>query len=269
MRLTIALFLCAAAGPAIAQPVGTYGACMLETAKGEGINIGSCERRAANCNPTSCTQVYHWPRDAFDTILTTGSADSVRDAFEMNGQDAYAPAALVQGDPRDCVYNSVTDGVFCFVEGAEAHAFAVDGLGARAALVDIARAQGDGPLSAGHDHPEVSAPAGSGKKGSGNAGTDLLAAFQGKYRPVPSWDCGEIGAPGGATAIRGDVLYGLETECRLSDGNPVGSNGAVIFNASCTGEGETWADEYILQRDRYGNLAVLGSDAVSQWESCD
>lgn len=248
-------------------PVGTFGACMLETAAGEAINIGSCERRAAECNPSTCTQVYHWQRDDFDTILVTNSSNSVQDAVQMNGQEAYAPLALVQGDPRDCVYNAVTDGVFCFVDGADAQAYAVDGLSARDMLIRVAGAQGNG--SGATDHGGGTGAATDGKKGSGGGVSALLSPFQGKYRPMPNWDCGEIGRDGGATAIEGDTLFGLESACRLTGGVAVGAHGAALFNAQCSGEGETWQDEYILRRDDWGSLAVLRSDGVTIWQSCD
>jgi len=245
------------ATPGIAQVVG---ACMLETANGEPVNIGTCRVLFAGCSDGQCRTSFLWDADQFVTEITGGSALGVREGTAMNGQDAYAPAALVKSDPRDCIYNAVTDGLFCFVEGVEAQAAAMNTPGARAMLIEIA-------ANGGAEAPPK------GKKKSketdSTAVDPLLANLQGKYRPVPSWDCGEIGRDGGATAIVGNKLESLETTCELTNGQAVGSFGAALFQASCTGEGDTWQDEYILQRDEWGSLAVLRTDAVSLWQACE
>lgn len=252
-----AVFLIGNPGAAQAQ---TVGACMLETAKGEPINIGPCEKFDAECSDGACRKPYFWHGDGFTTIIFGGNAEEVRTGTQMNGQDAYAPAALVDGDPRDCIYNEVTDGLFCFVPGAQAQALAVNNAAARASLIALAGGT-------------FAATGGKGKKGSDAAPapapvSELMAEFQGKYRPIPQWDCGEIGRDGGALAVEGNQLLGLESACTLSDGQAVSGFGAVLFQASCTGEGEVWSDEILLDRDEWGSLAVLRETGVTVWELC-
>lgn len=235
------------AGPVAAQvAIGTTGACMMEDASGAALNAGSCTRLPADCTSATCEVAFEWMADQYTTVITLPYAGaSVHEGMAMNGQQAYAPVALRQSDPRDCIFNAVSGATFCWLPGLEPFTLAVDGLAAWDALMQEARttASNDG---------------------------DLLEPLQGKYIPEGlGWDCGEIGRDGGALAIRGDVFYGLETECTLSNGAAVGGHGAVIFDAHCTGEGESWEDEYILRRDGWGSLAWIRSDAVGMLMACE
>ncbi len=245
---------------AAAESIPLAGACMLETARGEPVNTGACELQSTTCTGGTCASTYAWA-SGFDTVISGPPGAGVRGGTAMNGQEAYAPVALVDSDPRDCIYNAVTDGVFCFVPGdAAAGLAAAHGLSARDGLIALAAGTA-APASGGRKQAEhATAPAGE---------ADLLAPMQGKYRPAPSWDCGEIGMDGGALAIEGVTLYGLESACELRDGRPVGSHGAAIFAADCSGEGETWQEEYILRRDDWGSLAVLSSRSVAVWQACE
>lgn len=126
------------------EQVGTFGACILEDSSGTPINVGSCELKPATCTAADdCEKVFHWQADDFETIITGGGPQNVRDGYAMNGQEAYAPAALVQSDPRDCIYNSLTGGLFCFITDpeAEAHLLALDGIAAYDALMALARGE--------------------------------------------------------------------------------------------------------------------------------
>lgn len=259
-------FLIAAAatilpGLAAAQ-AGTFGACMLEDASGQPINVGSCELKPASCNSEEdCQKVFHWQADDFVTIITGGGPLTVHDGRSMNGQEAYAPQALVQSDPRDCIYNAVTDGLFCFVNDpeGEAHLLAADGLDAYEALMTLAGASVV-PTAEPDEQSETAQI---------DEVVDIFEAMQGKYRPVPSWNCGEIGAEGGATAILGQTLYGLETECALSNARVIGRQGALLLDASCSGEGSTWEEEYLLRRDEWGSLMVSSLQGAALWQACE
>lgn len=262
MKFQVFLFVAAATfAPGVAQAqAGTFGACILEDASGQPINVGACELKPAVCaSEGDCQKVFHWQADDFDTVITGGGPHTVQDGRSMNGQEAYAPAALLQSDPRDCIYNAVTDGLFCFVNDpeGEAHLLAADGLDSYEALMTLA---GASPQSAGEpkDHTEADPEL-----------AGLLDALQGKYRPVPSWDCGEVGSDGGATAIEGRVLYGLETACELGNPIVIGQQGAVLFEASCSGEGMTWEDEYLLRLDQWGSLIVSSLQGAALWQACE
>lgn len=258
MRYILPILLGTAA-PLAAQNVGTFGACMLETGSGEPINAGPCEAKPARCNPESCDIVFHWQSDDFDTVITTSSAQGFpSDAYAMNGQSANQPVGLRDQDPRDCIYNDVSDSVFCFMSDVDAHMIAVDGVAAWDELMALAGA-----------HPQVS---GKQPKNPGSADpqmTDLLAPLQGLYRLNATWDCETLGSDGGAVAIAGDVFIGVESRCQLGNGRAVGSYGAAIFDVQCEGEGTTWDDEYILRRDEWGGLAMITADSVGLMIACD
>lgn len=231
------------------QDVGITGACMIETAAGEAINVSTCRRMPAQCTPVACEVPFLWMNSGSSTMITMPHADAmVGEGVAMNGQEAYAPAALRDSDPRDCIYNAVSDAVFCWVPGVEAFTAAI-GLQSRDDLIAIAAAS---PASGGDNDMAA-----------------LLRPLQGKYIPFPDWSCDVTGGEGGALAIIGDVFYGVESECRLSNGRAVGAHGAAIFDVMCSGEGDTWADEYILRRDEWGRLGWMSADQVSVMESCE
>lgn len=244
MRRLIAVLMVLAA-PLMAQvSVGETGACSMAGPDGVLINLGACKRMPASCTPETCEVPFHWMADDFDTVITLPSAMArVSEGRAMNGQEAYAPAALAGLHGGNCIYNAVSEAEFCWFPGGEAFTLAVDGVAAWEAVQQTA---------------------------SGADVSDLLAALQGKYRPVGlGWDCGEVGRDGGAMAIEGDQFLGLESVCLLTDAQAVGGHGAVMFQALCSGEGENWRDEYILRRDDWGQLAVLRADAVSLLEACE
>ncbi len=245
----------------------TLGACMIETPAGEAINIGSCVQGAPACAGNSCEVGYAWQADRFTTYISGGPGGAVRDGTAMNGQEAYAPAALVDSDPRDCIYNDVSSAVFCWVPGAEAHALAVNGAASRDALIALAAGAAPPPSTGGRKAQRpILRPT---DETAADKTAVLLAPMQGKYRAHASWTCDEIGMDGGATAIIGTQLRGVETTCTLSGGQAVGRHGAALFDAACTGEGEVWTDEIVLKRGSFGGLALLWSDAVAIWQACD
>ena len=94
--------------------------------------------------------------------------------------------------------------------------------------------------------------------------------FDGVYRPegASSWDCTAIGSDGGALAVRDDVFYGLESACQLT--NPVQVNGmsAVLYDANCNGEGESYVKRMMLMRVPEG-LAVIEDGFVNVLKACE
>lgn len=70
--------------------------------------------------------------------------------------------------------------------------------------------------------------------------------------------------------LRGDDLTFYESACRLS--NPVhvlGMAGAVLFDAACSGEGETWAARYLLMPAHDGGLIVVGEHWAERHARCE
>ena len=91
--------------------------------------------------------------------------------------------------------------------------------------------------------------------------------FDGLYRAGEGWDCKSVGSDGRALAVRDDVFYGVESACRLT--NPVAVNGmsAVLYDAECSGEGESYAKRMMLMRVPEG-LAVIEDGFVNVLEPC-
>ena len=95
--------------------------------------------------------------------------------------------------------------------------------------------------------------------------------FDGLYRPdqpwAEGWDCTSVGSDGGALAVRDGAFYGVENTCELT--NPVEVNGmsAVLYDANCSGEGETYAKRMMLMRLPEG-LAVVEDGFVNILRSC-
>ena len=93
--------------------------------------------------------------------------------------------------------------------------------------------------------------------------------FDGVYRPdgMEGWDCQSIGSDGGALAVRDGVFYGVENACQLT--NPVEVNGmsAVLYDAECNGEGESYAKRMMLMRVPE-RLAVIEDGFVNVLRAC-
>lgn len=103
-------------------------------------------------------------------------------------------------------------------------------------------------------------------------GTPAVAEpFDGLYRPdtpeAESWDCKTVGVDGGALAIEGDVLKGVESQCKLT--NPVAVTGmdAILYDAECAGEGETYSYRVMIMRLAEG-LALIEDGYVNQLKAC-
>ena len=93
--------------------------------------------------------------------------------------------------------------------------------------------------------------------------------FDGLYRPAGStWDCQSVGSDGGALAVRDGVLYGVESACSLTNPTRVNGMNAMLFDAECSGEGETYSYRVMLLQIA-GGLVVIQDGSVSELERCD
>ncbi len=72
---------------------------------------------------------------------------------------------------------------------------------------------------------------------------------------------------GGALAVQDDLFQGVENSCRLT--NPVAVKGmdAILYDAECSGEGETEAYRVMLMRLPDG-LAMIRDGFVNLLKSC-
>lgn len=101
------------------------------------------------------------------------------------------------------------------------------------------------------------------------AGPAFAEGFDGIYRPAgSSWDCVSIGSDGGALAVRDGIFYGLESACELTNPTRVNGMDAVLYDAQCNGEGESYGYRLMLMRLGDG-LAVIEDGAVSELERCN
>jgi len=260
------------AGPALAQQ--GQGACMLETIENDPVNIGACTALPAKCDSDACLLRFEWS-EGFSTDLQSGTALFI-DTFLMNGQSAGAPQALATTDPRLCVFNESTEGLFCFIQGIEAFTLAAGGAAAQPKLMAIAKAN---PTKAFGNMPVIGEPMDSsasssgGKKKSGGDESPAMASelhkpFQGRYVPNDNFSCTDPGGDGNVFAMVGNVLEVGEMECTLSAGSPVGDHGAVLFDANCNAEGTDFPEQFILHNDAFGAMAVLSSEGVAMWDRC-
>lgn len=96
--------------------------------------------------------------------------------------------------------------------------------------------------------------------------------YDGVFRPnydfAASWDCSTIGSEGGAVAVQGDKLLGVENTCTLTDPVEVRGMSATLYDAECTGEGETASERVMLMAHDYG-IYVIRDGFVSDWLLCE
>ena len=95
----------------------------------------------------------------------------------------------------------------------------------------------------------------------------LAAAAQGFDGTYAVGDCT---APGdGAMTLKGATITFYESACRLS--NPAGLPGfedAIMYDASCAGEGETWKEKMLMMPALTGGLVVVSPGWATVYEHC-
>jgi len=96
--------------------------------------------------------------------------------------------------------------------------------------------------------------------------------FDGLYRPnydwASAWDCASVGQDGGALAVEGLTLRAVENTCTLSDPVEIRDMEAVLYDASCAGEGEESAGRIMLMAHAFG-IYVIRDGFVLDWISCE
>lgn len=86
--------------------------------------------------------------------------------------------------------------------------------------------------------------------------------FDGMYRPVgevyEAWACTQdsVGRDGGAMAVKDGVFYGIESSCDLTNPVNVRDMEAMLFDAVCTAEGETYEHRLMLMKTKTGLVFV-------------
>lgn len=95
--------------------------------------------------------------------------------------------------------------------------------------------------------------------------------YDGVYRPnydfAAGWNCRDIGMDGGAVAVRDGVLYGIENACQLTNPTQVRGMAATLYDAVCSGEGESYSYRVMLMRTDEGILMIQEGFAAD-WLRC-
>ncbi len=100
----------------------------------------------------------------------------------------------------------------------------------------------------------------------------LAGPYDGTYRPdadwAAGWDCQSVGMDGGALAVQGGTFYGVESACRLTNPVPVRDMAATLYDAQCSGEGETYGYRLMLMTTP-GGIAVIRDGVVLALKRCN
>ena len=102
----------------------------------------------------------------------------------------------------------------------------------------------------------------------------LAGSYDGLYRPTGGhsvgWSCqrADIGMDGGAMAVQNGKFFGVENECALT--NPVAVRGmqATLYDAVCSGEGESYTYRLMLMKTSDG-IAFVKDGFANRLTRCD
>lgn len=91
-------------------------------------------------------------------------------------------------------------------------------------------------------------------------GSALAAGtYDGIYQPAGmSWSCkrADIGMDGGAMAVQNGSFYRIESVCKMTNPVTVRGMNATLFDAVCTGEGESYSFRMMLMKTGDGLVFV-------------
>lgn len=98
--------------------------------------------------------------------------------------------------------------------------------------------------------------------------TLLAGEFDGTYRYNKSWNCKDVGSDGGALKISGNVIHGIENNCKLSNKTIVRGMNAALYDATCAGEGETYSERVMLMHAPNRGIYVIRDGSAAYWQRC-
>lgn len=100
----------------------------------------------------------------------------------------------------------------------------------------------------------------------------VAEGFDGLYHPEGQlgWLCDEpsLGQDGGALAIRDGKLIGVESTCEMRNPVNVRDMDAVLYDLSCSAEGETSAERVLIARSDTG-VIILRNGFAAHWTTCN
>jgi hypothetical protein len=102
------------------------------------------------------------------------------------------------------------------------------------------------------------------------AAQSLLDRVQGLYYPPNqgTWDCATVGMDGGALAVQGQTLQGLENACEMRNPFPIPGMDAMAFDLACTAEGMTHDGGRVILVPLEGGLGLVRDGSVVTWTRC-
>lgn len=96
--------------------------------------------------------------------------------------------------------------------------------------------------------------------------------YDGIYRPdadwAEGWDCRSVGMDGGALEVRDGMFFGVESACELTNPVTVRDLDATLFDAVCSGEGESYGYRMMLMRTANGIATVRSGGEMSRLIRC-
>lgn len=92
--------------------------------------------------------------------------------------------------------------------------------------------------------------------------------FDGLWKPSPTTDCTVTGEDGGALKIEDNVLYGVESKCRMTRPVDVRDMDAELFDMECTGEGRDWTERAFFMRAADGGLIMAWNGFAFKYDAC-
>jgi hypothetical protein len=100
---------------------------------------------------------------------------------------------------------------------------------------------------------------------------NMLDRVQGIYAPeglIGVWDCQTVGRDGGAVAIQGNAMMGVENTCMLEDPKPVPGMDAVRYTRMCTGEGMSYVGDPVILTPTERGVGLMFDGFVTEWLRC-
>ena len=103
------------------------------------------------------------------------------------------------------------------------------------------------------------------------ASTVTATPFDGLYKSIHgTWTCDplDIGMDGGSLGIDGDFLYGLESECKLTNPTNVRGMDAILYDSTCTAEGEPYPSSRVMIMQHDEGIYFIKDGSVGDWRDC-
>lgn len=104
-------------------------------------------------------------------------------------------------------------------------------------------------------------------------GATHTQSLDGLYHPNfgngERWQCTRdaLGFDGGAMALKGDELFGVETTCTLTNRKSLAGDQLTSYDADCWSEGTQFSELFYLS-PYYAGVLVANSESIRDWRSC-